>query len=553
VSTAAEHEDLYAVLGLTRTASAADIKAAYFRNVRRHPPEKDAEGFRRVHAAYEILRNDKTRKEYDETQKTDPEARALYDRGRQLLEDGKAAEALPLIKRALVRQPDSPVVRDLMTQALIAEKQYEEAEKQARRVLALVPDNPTYSIRVGDILRDRDHDAEALPHYRRALALDRANGQIVVKLAYLLNYLDQTPEAVSLLEEGIASDGRVDFEDFIYFQCLYTIFTGRERYQDLKTTRTRIRAILPPDPEQRSFVAWFYYHNALLMAERGNFEAAVQSIEEAGSIDSSLPDLAETVERLRTSRKLRDELQRLGEEESFDIGLKMCCVTLGFRFLLGTSDELKEMFDKAFDVLNNAILTEGANIGQQIRTIKSRYPALAEVLDEFLKDIAEADAQTPKEFIRLVCPNCGDKARTSKPTVQNLSSSGLSAYAAQTLLRTRGERGILQLLTFSCDKCYASYNGLSQRTAPVAPQPAASSGCFVVTAAYGDENAYPVRALRAYRDRTLAAYGWGRLLMRVYQVVGPVLARWIVLSPALRELARRACERLARRLDPEGR
>jgi tetratricopeptide (TPR) repeat protein len=551
----AAEEDLYAALGVAETATPAEIQAAYFRKVRRHPPDRDAEGFRRIQAAYDVLRNPKTRKEYDDAGRTDPEAKTLLDAGRKLLEQDKAAEAVPLIKRALVRQPKSPVIRDLLTQALLALKQYPEAEKQAHQVLALEPDNPVYSVRIGDVLRARDHDSEALPHYRKAVLLDPTSAQNVVKLAYLLDYLDQPEDAIKLLEQSIARDGKVDFDDWVYFQCLYTLLTLRERHDALAATHLRIRAILPPEAEQRSFVAWFYYQTAMRVTKLGKFEAAVRSLEEAASIDNSLPDLAAIVARLHSSRAAVDELPRLRDDESFALGLRMTCWALGIQRLLGGGDELEKMFDKAADLLNDEIATAGWDIGPQVQRLQARYPGLAKLLNELLAKVRKLDAEVPKRFVRLTCPKCGQTGRTDKPTVQNLVAKGLSPAAAQVLLSTRGERGALELLSFTCQQCNTSFNGLSQVAAPSAPpsaapsSPPSSSPCFVVTATYGDPQAHAVQVLRAYRDHVLAALGWGRLLIRLYRFLGPILARCIVLSPALREVSRRACERLARRIE----
>jgi curved DNA-binding protein CbpA len=57
--------DPYTVLGLTRLATMLDIKKAYFKLVRDHPPERDAEGFRRVRSAYEALRTPTARADTD--------------------------------------------------------------------------------------------------------------------------------------------------------------------------------------------------------------------------------------------------------------------------------------------------------------------------------------------------------------------------------------------------------------------------------------------------------------------------------------------------------
>jgi curved DNA-binding protein CbpA len=77
--------DPYTVLGLIRQASLLDIKKAYFKLVRQHPPENDPDGFRRIRNAYESLRT--------------PQARANTDR--QLIQ---APPPLVMPRRAL--QPD---------------------------------------------------------------------------------------------------------------------------------------------------------------------------------------------------------------------------------------------------------------------------------------------------------------------------------------------------------------------------------------------------------------------------------------------------------------
>ncbi len=57
--------DPYVVLGLTRSATAAEIKQAYFALVRTYPPEREPAMFKRVRAAYERLRDPEQRIEAD--------------------------------------------------------------------------------------------------------------------------------------------------------------------------------------------------------------------------------------------------------------------------------------------------------------------------------------------------------------------------------------------------------------------------------------------------------------------------------------------------------
>jgi curved DNA-binding protein CbpA len=57
--------DPYVVLELPRTATAEQIKQAYFMLVRAHPPERDPALFKRIRAAYERLRDPERRAETD--------------------------------------------------------------------------------------------------------------------------------------------------------------------------------------------------------------------------------------------------------------------------------------------------------------------------------------------------------------------------------------------------------------------------------------------------------------------------------------------------------
>jgi len=55
----------YEILGIDKNASNADIKKAYFQNVRKFSPEKHGDKFKEVREAYEKLKDDKKRAETD--------------------------------------------------------------------------------------------------------------------------------------------------------------------------------------------------------------------------------------------------------------------------------------------------------------------------------------------------------------------------------------------------------------------------------------------------------------------------------------------------------
>lgn len=76
----------FEILGVAEDADDATIRQAYLRLLRRHPPERDPDGFRRLRAAYEAVRS-------------------LQDRtARRLLEKPVLPDVEPLL-RALAEEP----------------------------------------------------------------------------------------------------------------------------------------------------------------------------------------------------------------------------------------------------------------------------------------------------------------------------------------------------------------------------------------------------------------------------------------------------------------
>lgn len=51
----------YAILGVSRQASDAEIRQAYFKLVRQYPPEKDPNKFKEIRAAYDSLKDETAR------------------------------------------------------------------------------------------------------------------------------------------------------------------------------------------------------------------------------------------------------------------------------------------------------------------------------------------------------------------------------------------------------------------------------------------------------------------------------------------------------------
>lgn len=72
--------DPYQTLGISSSAGQEEIRAAYLALLRSHPPEKDPEKFKQIRAAYDQLKDEKTRVEraFLHMDLTDPDPGTLF-------------------------------------------------------------------------------------------------------------------------------------------------------------------------------------------------------------------------------------------------------------------------------------------------------------------------------------------------------------------------------------------------------------------------------------------------------------------------------------------
>lgn len=126
-------EDPYAILGIPESASPEEVRRAYARLVRRHPPESDPSSFARVRRAYEVLRDSARRDEHDAEAIWGEQCRALMHEAEEHLRQGRPARAAALLKRILVLNRSLDTARRLLVRALAAQGRFREALREAER------------------------------------------------------------------------------------------------------------------------------------------------------------------------------------------------------------------------------------------------------------------------------------------------------------------------------------------------------------------------------------------------------------------------------------
>ena len=247
-------DDLYARLGVARTASTDDIKRAYRALVRRYPPERAPEAFKRIREAYETVGSPESRARYDRG--PGGEVVALLAKANAEMQQQQYASAERLIKRALLEDPTLSYARNLLGLCYLYQEKANEAIVQYSRLLR-EPDaaaawygNAAHAYR----LAKRFKEAElAFAESIKRSPSDAADRYVAWAEMYLAQ--EQPDKARALLEKGVEADGKEAFDDLPLLLKLLELDLSERRAKGVTKMLRRIREV-SADDSQKTFAAW---------------------------------------------------------------------------------------------------------------------------------------------------------------------------------------------------------------------------------------------------------------------------------------------------------
>ncbi len=402
-----EYEHLYEVLGLTTDAGPDEIKRAYFRLVRQHPPETDPEQFQQIRHAYEVLKAgppvvDQASFPIPE----DPAVRFWLNHAGRLMEEGEEKSAADCISEALKIEPNNPFLLLNLAKMQLRAGNPRKAAKTAQKLAELRPESAeAYAIAaVG--MYDGSWYKKALPEFRKAYELGwrefdflisyadaaEANGQLREAERLRRDLLQNTKWDKTNLEEAIYLYGRLMRQFSEEPETLYA--TLKEYDQFLYTFRRILRERDPMD----------------LIAPFMNVCARKTSVLAVHKIYREIDSLFETVETIRNTHHEKDLLgyrrNVLLAALERDQRLKN---TMWLQFAFATLDDFDEDSRlRRFGFLDSllCLMKEWEKSRQEAGMLRRDYPFLedqmGETLDLFEREEQEGQFQKlKKEYTRL--------------------------------------------------------------------------------------------------------------------------------------------------------
>ncbi len=247
-------ENFYQRLAIEEDASHDEVRKAYRALLRRYPPERFPEEFKRIREAYETLSDPEARQEYDT--RPNPAVVEPLRRAMAAMEAKDYAGAERNFKRVLVLEPEMAYVRNLLGLALSYQGRHADAVAQLERITALPNPAAAWLGNAGHMYLALERFDDAARAFERAIARADDNPvDYVLGLADALCGKNRFLEAAHVLEKGIHADGTVDFQDLGFFVKLLHVHIRAKRPEDVRHTLLRLKDVTQ-DPEERTLLAY---------------------------------------------------------------------------------------------------------------------------------------------------------------------------------------------------------------------------------------------------------------------------------------------------------
>lgn len=389
----------YDVLNLDMNASKSDIKRQYVKLLKKHPPEKDPDGFKKIRNAYEVLNEEKSRKEYDASLKYKNEISEYLLKGEQALENKNYFEAIKYYKKILVLEPSLGFARNLLGLAYLYNEENHKARNCFDRVVNENTLNPTYLYNLAVTYYLEKDFKTAKKYYLKAYELDKTNSNIVLDLVDIYIEEEFYKSAINLLEESIELDGVIDFQDFIYFFKLIEIYVIQNKTQHLKNTLDKIYGTIPDDEEIYDYVIWKFVNLTDYLIDVGRFSTARILINWSNKIKKS-----EVMEHLLNKVDIWEDYAQFNSDNEITNGIKRLVA-----LWLSTDLSEKERTDYFDDIMLEISREYKSDVEKSIHKTKMYYTNLYKLnkemfdyLDQELNKSSYSNATSSSCFVATV-------------------------------------------------------------------------------------------------------------------------------------------------------
>ncbi|WP_055669223.1 J domain-containing protein [Desnuesiella massiliensis] len=382
-------ENLYDILEIDLSSDEKEIKKAYVKMVRKYPPEKAPEEFKKIRKAFEILIDPTSRAEYLARLKYGDEIDDLEKNADEAMEYGEYDKAITAYKKILIIEPNMNLIKNKLALAMIYNEQIDEGIEQLKK---LVESNPNDSMYIGNLAygyKQKNDLNRAEEHYIRALSID---GHDEINLSTLINiYMDKKEyhKAISYLDNNINSNKTEDFREFIYYYEKIRVYTYENKPEEIKQVIFQMKNLMPKDEEINSYVMWRFYTLANSLYKNGMFNLGEIITASTLELYGENPSIINLYDECKELSMLNEEFQRLCSDSRIIEVLKSPIYYYLYRFTM-SYEEYEKGFEQMLKEVKENIKSNRKSMIKSVKILKEEYYQLYTLKKDLYDDICES-------------------------------------------------------------------------------------------------------------------------------------------------------------------
>ncbi|MFO7953104.1 MAG: DnaJ domain-containing protein [Bacillota bacterium] len=377
-------KDYYEILQIPRESTSTEIKKAYFKLVRKYPPDRYPDQFMKIREAYEILSDENTRQEYDSINSLPENGRFYYQAALQAMEEKNAEKAIQCLEEVIKFHPNYSVINSLLGDAYLENENSGKAIRIFEKLVAQEPGNAGYVRRLAHSYSMRGWHRKAIECYREALALDEDNLSLWMGLIGSYIEVEDLFSAIETLHNGLDVSNKKGWDNLsLYFQIIIIDIITKD-FEVLEQHLQELKDKALSDKSNSANIAWFLALISDKLVAADLHEMAIDAVETAVTLLPDDPEIAAIRKEINKRSTLAPKIDEIIEDPSIndnlarllDFELNRCDDTSCF------SCQLEEFN------LEMEIIMQLDFIRSDVARLKRNYPELYKLKADFFDTVA---------------------------------------------------------------------------------------------------------------------------------------------------------------------
>ncbi|MCD3288997.1 tetratricopeptide repeat protein, partial [Clostridium botulinum C/D] len=308
-------DNLYDILQIDDKIRDIEIKKAYIKMLRKYPPEKCPEEFKKIREAYEILIDPVLKAEYNAFINHKDNINEYRKKGNNALDKKQYRRAILYYKKILLIEPKLTFAKNKLGLVFFYDKQYEEAIIQFRELIQLNPHNSIFYNNLAYVYKEqRKYDlAEEL--LLKSYNIDSTNEKTVLVLVDIYIALGDYEKGIKFINRCIEENESDTFKEIMYYLKLIRIYVNINNINMISQILDRVKNIIPDEEKVKEYVVWKLQKILEELLKDNDYELGYNICEKLLQIDSKSEKILNLYNKFNEILKVHDLLKELARDE----------------------------------------------------------------------------------------------------------------------------------------------------------------------------------------------------------------------------------------------